>query len=821
MTSSVELVPGTVVNHRYHIQRVLGRGGCGRTYLAIDRCRFNELCVLKEFVPNHQGDPVVASKLRQLFRREAAILHKLDHSQIPKFYAGFELNDRLFIVQEFIDGKTYWKQLQERKQQGEAFTEQEIVPWLRSLLELLDYLHGQKIVHRDISPDNIMLSRRRNLPVLIDFGVVKQTTQADLIPQSSGLIQASVAVGKVGYAPYEQIRMGQCSPRSDLYALAVTAVVLLTGQSPHLLMNPKTLDWQWHRRVKLDRRFMQILDRMMAERPTDRYPSARAVLRDLSGLTTGSHSESISFLSRPQPIRTAQHEESSVRNVQSELTLLQSSVSFLTIATDSTQIESASSRTCLTLASQVALSSTCVPLPLTDLNPLTSGQLGSAIPPYENQLRFAPRTGYSKIWVRQKPAWFERSVSQALMVASLLLLPVAGIVVGVQSPHITPLCASLGNCAGLQVAERYRQAIEQAASAKTLMSQAQTVLDLQRARDRLSESLAQLSTFSTDPQIQPQAVNLVRQYQAVFQGLEVHLEQEARAEQLLKRAEAEAQQAAAQSHTAKTAQQLIDAKQQWEKAVATLEAIPKQAFVTKQAKSRSEEYRTRLKAVDLRLAAMPQFLKPDQSPKLDRLVAQGQPALQAQPSITSASAAPAVPQPTAVQPAQTNSSSRSVARVPQPSRAQALKRSSQVRAASRSQPPRRSSPIPRLAMATHRSSQVFIWVDQALVNSDGVPTANLRIVNNSDRAFSFSPVYAEVQTAENQMLRSRVLLTSTSETVLQPGEAMSGSVSLLDRNWNSSHPRQATLVIQERASGNRVFRIPLPMSLVGWYSSNR
>lgn len=804
MTSSVELVPGTVVNHRYHIQRVLGRGGCGRTYLAIDRCRFNELCVLKEFVPNRQGDPVVASKLRQLFRREAAILHKLDHPQIPKFYAGFELNERLFIVQEFIDGKTYWKQLQERRQRGETFTEKEIIPWLRSLLQLLDYLHSQKIVHRDISPDNIMLSRKRNLPVLIDFGVVKQTTQAELIPQSSGLIQASVAVGKVGYAPYEQIRMGQCSPRSDLYALAVTAVVLLTGQSPHRLMNPKTLDWQWQQRVKLDRRFVQILDRMMAERPTDRYASARAVLRDL--LVLQDSAPAISGKSAAQQRQTIDPPQaSSIRAAQPEMTLIQSSVSFLTIAADSTQINSASSQARLTLNTQAALTSTPVSLPPTNLNLVTTGQLDGAV---------LPRTGYSKIWVSQKPAWFERSVSRALMVSSLLLLPVAGIVVGVQSPHITPLCAPLGNCAGFQTTERYREAVEQAVSAKTLITQAQTVLDLQRARDQLSESLAQLSAFSTDPQIQPEAANLVRQYQAVFQGLEVHLEQEARAEQLLKRAEAEAQQATEQSSTAKTAQQLITAKQQWEKAVATLAAIPEQAFVTKQAKARSEEYRTRLKAIDLRLAAIPKSTKSDQLASSEQSTEQKLSTLAAQ----SPNPASTQPQPIAP-PAQTSRPSQPVSRVPQSSRSSSLKRSARTTSVAHAQPPRRSSPTPRLAMAIHQSSQVFMWVDQASVNSDGTPSANLRIVNNSDRAFSFSPVYAEVQTAGNQVLRSRVLLTSTSTGVLQPGEAMTGSISLLDRNWNSLHPRQATLVVQERASGNRLFRVPLPITLAEGFSS--
>ncbi|NJR60453.1 MAG: hypothetical protein HC769_17440 [Cyanobacteria bacterium CRU_2_1] len=85
MTTGSELPPGSFVDRRYRIERVLGRGGFGRTYLAADDRRFGELCVLKEFDPKSQGDSVVAQKLHELFHREATILHQLNHPQIPKF----------------------------------------------------------------------------------------------------------------------------------------------------------------------------------------------------------------------------------------------------------------------------------------------------------------------------------------------------------------------------------------------------------------------------------------------------------------------------------------------------------------------------------------------------------------------------------------------------------------------------------------------------------------------------------------------------------------------------------------------------------------
>lgn len=283
MTIAAELLPGTLVDRRYRIQRVLGRGGFGRTYLVVDKWRFGELCVLKEFAPSNRGDAVVTQKLRELFQREATILHKLDHPQIPKFLAVFEENSRLFIVQEYINGKTYWNLLREKHQNSTTFTETEILQWLKDLLRVLAYLHKQNIVHRDISPDNVMLARGKKLPILIDFGAVKQaaTHLNQAHTPADGLIQASVSVGKSGYAPYEQLRMGQCSPRSDLYAVAVTAVVLLTAKPPSQLIDPNSLEWKWQALVKIDPTLIKILEKMMAEKPKDRYASAETVLRDL------------------------------------------------------------------------------------------------------------------------------------------------------------------------------------------------------------------------------------------------------------------------------------------------------------------------------------------------------------------------------------------------------------------------------------------------------------------------------------------------------------------------------------------------------------
>ncbi|MEH2314397.1 MAG: serine/threonine-protein kinase [Nostoc sp.] len=278
-----EITAGTLIDNRYTIQKLLGQGGLGRTYLAFDTRRFNEACVLKEFAPIGTGESGL-EQYRNLFKREAKILHQLQHPQIPKFLACFEGDNRLFLVQEYVDGKTYSRLLGELQRQGRNFSEEEVIEWLKNLLPVLEYVHQHNIIHRDISPDNIMLPDGKDLPVLIDFGVGKQI--ADINEARSSNHQVTFVgkmslVGKVGYAPREQISLGLCSPSSDLYALGVTAIVLLTGRDPSLLMDQYSLEWNWRYYTYVTDDLAQILDYMLADRPNNRYQTAREVLIDL------------------------------------------------------------------------------------------------------------------------------------------------------------------------------------------------------------------------------------------------------------------------------------------------------------------------------------------------------------------------------------------------------------------------------------------------------------------------------------------------------------------------------------------------------------
>jgi len=267
----------TVLQNRYRITQTLGQGGFGRTYLAQDQRRFNELCAIKELIPTVTGG-YAWEKAKELFEREAAILYQIKHPQVPEFRERFEQDQRLFLVQDYVAGKTYRTLFDERKASGGAFTEEEVLQLVRSLLPVLEYLHSQGIIHRDIAPDNIILRDSDNLPVLIDFGVVKELATKLKSPDKTTPV---TTVGKYGYAPSEQIQTGRAYPSSDLYALAVTAIVLLTSKEPQDLFNEHHLTWNWQPWVSVNPQFASVLNRMLKQKPGDRYQNATDVLQAL------------------------------------------------------------------------------------------------------------------------------------------------------------------------------------------------------------------------------------------------------------------------------------------------------------------------------------------------------------------------------------------------------------------------------------------------------------------------------------------------------------------------------------------------------------
>lgn len=296
-----------LLGNRYRIVRELGHGGFGRTYLAEDTHRFNEPCVLKEFAPQVQGTYAL-HKAKELFEREAGVLYRLQHPQIPKFremfQAEIEHQGRLFLVQDYVEGKTYRQHLDLRRSQGQTFIELEMRSLLENLLPILHYIHSIGVIHRDISPENLILRVADQLPVLIDFGGVKQVAAiaaSEFVQAGQGL-PAATRLGKFGYAPDEQMQAGTVYPHSDLYALAMTVLVLLSGKEPVELLSRTSGDWR--QQICISPSLRRVLERMLSPRPGDRYASAQAVMQALNFPITPPFLSAPDYVTQPPPYQT-------------------------------------------------------------------------------------------------------------------------------------------------------------------------------------------------------------------------------------------------------------------------------------------------------------------------------------------------------------------------------------------------------------------------------------------------------------------------------------------------------------------------------------
>jgi formylglycine-generating enzyme required for sulfatase activity len=265
---------------RFLIEKTLGQGAFGRTYKAQDTDHPEKIpCVIKKFICDITGSAF--DKAKELFIREAALLYKLNHSDIPKLYAYFDYQNSLYLVQELIEGNNL---IQEIKNPQKTYNEPELIKLLTDILPVLDYLHKQNILHRDIKPDNIMYRTSDQKHILIDYGGVKQQT-------GTILSAAGTALYTPGYAAIEHIH-GHAISASDLYSLGATCVRLLTksfpgydtnGQLKDPIYNFITGQWTWRQTagqngIVISDNLANILTKMLANYATDRYQSAEEIL---------------------------------------------------------------------------------------------------------------------------------------------------------------------------------------------------------------------------------------------------------------------------------------------------------------------------------------------------------------------------------------------------------------------------------------------------------------------------------------------------------------------------------------------------------------
>lgn len=277
-----------ILGGRYIPTKLLGKGGFGAAFLARDRYTMSlRDCVVKQFLPAGDLTPEQLEIAQGLFEREAHVLEEIgnEHKQIPDSYAFFPLiaRDRqahqdkqfFYLVQEYINGQDLEQEMAEQGHYSEA----EVLSILREVLQILTFVHSRDVIHRDIKPSNIMRSRKGRL-YLLDFGAVKQVATMAGNPQGR-----STGIYSLGFAPPEQMQGSQVYPSTDLYALAATCLVLLTGEMPEKLFDTYHNCWSWkHLAPHVSNELAAILDRMLLSTPRDRYPSAQEVLMQLNQL---------------------------------------------------------------------------------------------------------------------------------------------------------------------------------------------------------------------------------------------------------------------------------------------------------------------------------------------------------------------------------------------------------------------------------------------------------------------------------------------------------------------------------------------------------
>ena len=262
-----------LLRQRYRPIQLLGKGGFGKTFLAIDEdIPSHPHCAVKQF-HFYDRDPEIFNKAVELFHQEAIRLDELGkHPQIPNLLACFEQENQIYLVQEFIEGPTLKQELDES-----IYDEAQIWQLLQDLLPVLQFIHDKRVIHRDIKPENIIRRQSDNKPVLIDFGIAKLMTD-------TAILRPATLIGSQDYVAPEQMR-GKVFPASDLYSFGVTCIRLMTQVPPLDMYDYKTERWWWRDFVpkakSISDELGEILDKLLQTHLNQRYGFAAEVLQDI------------------------------------------------------------------------------------------------------------------------------------------------------------------------------------------------------------------------------------------------------------------------------------------------------------------------------------------------------------------------------------------------------------------------------------------------------------------------------------------------------------------------------------------------------------
>lgn len=221
--------PGVILRDRYKIRRIIGQGGMGSIYLAEDIRLEGRQCALKEVQHESSLSDDTLHQAKEQFLREAQILARLDHPNLPKVSDYFSEVNREYLVMDFVPGEDLRSLMLAARRKKTFLSEREVLGWTNQLADALHYMHSQEppILHRDIKPSNLKLTPS-GLIKLVDFGLVK------LLASEEMTITILQGRGTALYTPLEQYGgdTGHTDVRSDIYAFGATLYHLLTNSPP-------------------------------------------------------------------------------------------------------------------------------------------------------------------------------------------------------------------------------------------------------------------------------------------------------------------------------------------------------------------------------------------------------------------------------------------------------------------------------------------------------------------------------------------------------------------------------------------------------------
>lgn len=254
---------GQVIDNKYEVLKLIGRGGMSRVYLAMDK-RLNKQWAVKEIQKNARdanNEIVIQSAIA-----EANMIKSLDHPAIVRIVDIIDGNDVIYIIEDYIEGETLSTILEENGAQPQDT----VIEWAMQICEALEYLHTRKppIIYRDMKPANVMLKPDGNIKI-IDFGIAREYKERSLAD--------TVNLGTRGYAAPEQFgKRGQTDARTDIYCLGVTLYHLLTGKNPS--EPPYEIYPIRHWNPQLSAGLETIIQKCTQVNPEDRYQSCAELL---------------------------------------------------------------------------------------------------------------------------------------------------------------------------------------------------------------------------------------------------------------------------------------------------------------------------------------------------------------------------------------------------------------------------------------------------------------------------------------------------------------------------------------------------------------